>query len=216
MSEFSGAAAKKLKVFISYSRRDLVFAERIVAALEARGLSPKIDTRDLPKLEDWRRELLGFIREADAVVFIVSPNSIASPVCEWEIQQVASLNKRLAPIVYERVPDARIPEAAAKINYLFFDTPGSFEERCDELARALETDRAWIKDHTRLGELALRWSSQDRKTASLLRGQELEDAERWIASRPRHAPEPTALHRELIETSRRAAQRRQRWISQAL
>jgi hypothetical protein len=41
-------------------------AQRIVAALEARGLSPKIDTRDLPKLEDWRRELLGFIREADA------------------------------------------------------------------------------------------------------------------------------------------------------
>ena len=69
----------QLKVFISYSRRDRPFAERIVAALQERGLAPKIDTRDLPKLEDWRRELLDFIRGTDAVVFIVSPNSIASP-----------------------------------------------------------------------------------------------------------------------------------------
>ena len=69
MSEPGTAVLNKLKVFISYSRKDLVFAERIVRALEARGLAPKIDTRDLPKLEDWRRELLGFIREADAVVF---------------------------------------------------------------------------------------------------------------------------------------------------
>jgi hypothetical protein len=91
----------------------------MVAALEARGLVPKIDTRDLPKLEDWRRELLSFIREADAVIFIVSPNSIFSPVCAWEVEQVAKLNKRLTPIVLERVSDDRIPEAIAKINYLF-------------------------------------------------------------------------------------------------
>src|SRR6516225_2189613 len=112
------AAEKKLTVFISYSRKDLAFAQKIVAALEARGLAPRIDTRDLPKLEDWRRELLGFIRDADAVVFIVSPNSISSPVCSWEVEQVAILNKRLAPIVLERVSDDRIPEAIAKINYV--------------------------------------------------------------------------------------------------
>src|SRR5262245_25958733 len=52
------ADEKKLKVFISYSRKDLAFAQKIVAALETRGLTPKIDTRDLPKLEDWRTELL--------------------------------------------------------------------------------------------------------------------------------------------------------------
>jgi hypothetical protein len=45
----------KLKVFISYSRKDVAFAQHIVAALETRGIAPKIDTRDLPKLGDWRR-----------------------------------------------------------------------------------------------------------------------------------------------------------------
>jgi hypothetical protein len=39
---------KRLKVFISYSRKDISFAQRIVVALEAGGLAPKIDTRDFP------------------------------------------------------------------------------------------------------------------------------------------------------------------------
>ncbi len=117
----------KLKVFISYARKDCEFAKRLVAALEARGLAPKIDVRDLPKLEDWRRELLGFIQEADAVVFIISAKSVSSSVCEWEIQQVARLNKRLAPIVLERVPHDRIPGVVSKINYLFFDSIDDFE-----------------------------------------------------------------------------------------
>jgi hypothetical protein len=62
----------KLRVFISYSRKDVAFPQRVFAALETRGIEPKIDTRDLPKLEDWRRELLGFIREADAVIHAFS------------------------------------------------------------------------------------------------------------------------------------------------
>jgi TIR domain len=204
------AEAKKLKVFISYSRKDLAFAKGIVAALEARGLAPKIDTRDLPKLEDWRRELLGFIREADAIVFIVSPNSIFSPVCLWEIEEVAKLNKRLAPIVLERVSDDRIPEAIAKINYLFFDRSDDFEHQADELARALQTDLIWLKEHTRLGELARRWGERNRANVLLLRGQELVAAEQWIVSRPRGAPEPTHLHRLYVSESRSAATRRLR------
>jgi hypothetical protein len=54
-------SSRGVNVFISYSRKDINFAQKIFSALEARGLSPKIDTQDLPSLEDWRRELLGFI-----------------------------------------------------------------------------------------------------------------------------------------------------------
>jgi hypothetical protein len=210
MPETRAAEEKRLNVFISYSRKDIVFAQRVVAELEARGVAPKIDTRDLPKLEDWRRELLGFIREADAVVFIVSPNSILSPVCAWEVEQVANLNKRLAPIVVERVADDRIPEAISKVNYLFFDSPNEFEAQADALAQALKTNLPWLKEHTRLGELARRWDERKNSSGLLLRGQELQDAEQWIASRPRDAPDSTELHREFIAQSRRGTTRRQR------
>ncbi|WP_315730381.1 MULTISPECIES: toll/interleukin-1 receptor domain-containing protein [unclassified Bradyrhizobium] len=210
MATTQAADKKELDVFISYSRKDIDFARKVVVALEARGLKPKIDTRDLPKLEDWRRELLGFIREADAAVFIVSPNSISSPVCAWEVEQIAALNKRLAPIVLERVPDGSVPEAIAKINYLFFDGTDDFDAQADELARALQTDMAWLKEHRRVGELARRWDESGRPSRLTLRGQELQGAEHWVASRPHGAPEPTDLHRSFVVESRRAATRRLR------
>lgn len=202
------AVDNRLRVFISYSRKDLEFALLIVAALEARGVAPKIDTRDLPKLEDWRRELLGFIREADAIVFIISPASISSPVCSWEMEQVEQLNKRLAPIVRERVSDDRVPESVARINYLSFEQTDDFESQCNELARALQTDLMWLKEHTRLGEMARRWEDRRRSSGLMLRGQELQDAERWIASRPRDAPQPTETVREFLAESRRSTVKR--------
>ena len=48
------AAEKGLKVFMSYSRKDIAFALRIVAALEGRGLAPEIDTRDHEPLIEHR------------------------------------------------------------------------------------------------------------------------------------------------------------------
>jgi tetratricopeptide (TPR) repeat protein len=203
-----------LNVFVSYSRKDEQFARRTVAALENRGIKAKIDTRDLPNLAEWRRELLHFIRSADAVVFIVSRNSIDSPLCQWEVSQVAVLNKRLAPVVLERVDDDRIiPETIASINYLFFDPPNDFEVQADKLAEGLRTDIQWVKEHTRIGEAARRWADRNRPSALLLRGAELEEAEEWAASRPHAAPEPTVLHHELIAASRRSAMRRQRiWV----
>ncbi len=113
--------AQKLKVFISYSRRDMAFADRLVTALESRDIEVIIDRRDLPLLEEWQNELIGFIRKADAVVYLLSPSSINSKWCIWEVEQVAALNKRLAPIVGEALPaDANVPEIIGRINFLFF------------------------------------------------------------------------------------------------
>jgi tetratricopeptide (TPR) repeat protein len=204
--------AQKLKVFISYSRRDMAFADRLVTALESRDIEVTIDRRDLPLLEEWQNELIGFIREADAVVYLLSPSSITSRWCQWEVEQVAALNKRLAPIVAEALPaDANLPEVISRINFLFFTPPNDFEEQAGRLAKALGTDISWVKEHTRLGELARRWDERKRPGRLLLPSGEIEDAERWAISRPREAPRPTALHAAFIQASRRAATTRQRW-----
>jgi TIR domain len=99
---------RKLAVFISYARADESFADQLVAALESRGLDVIIDKRNLPAVEDWKCELLGFIRQVDSAVFVLSPSSLASRVCQWEVDQVKALSKRLAPVdVVEAVPLAR-------------------------------------------------------------------------------------------------------------
>jgi WD40 repeat protein len=206
----AGAATQKLKVFISYARTDMAFADRLVAALEARGIEVLIDRRDLPLLEEWQRELVAFIRKADAVVYLVSPASIHSRWCEWEIGEVLAQNKRLAPIVIAMVPDNEIPEAIRRINFIPFTPPNDFEPQADKLRAALMANLGWLKEHTRLADLARRWDERGRPDALLMRGQDIAAAEQWLINRPGEAPRPTDLHAAFITASRLAQIRRQR------
>ena len=51
--EAAHEAGQKAKIFISYSRRDLAFADRLDAALKARGFEPLIDRSEIYAFEDW-------------------------------------------------------------------------------------------------------------------------------------------------------------------
>src|SRR5581483_5001967 len=76
----------KATIFISYSRRDLAFADRIDAALKARGFHTLIDRSEIYALEDWWKRIEGLIAQADTVVFILSPDAVASDVCQSEVR----------------------------------------------------------------------------------------------------------------------------------
>ena len=70
--------------------------------------------------------------------------------------------------------------------------------------------------HTEYGEAARRWAAGGRKSGLLLRSPVLEEAERWIASRPRGAPEPTAETQAFVAESRRGASRRRNILTGSL
>ena len=55
----------KLRVFISYSRDDLDFADQLDAALNACGFECLIDRHGISGGEDWKRRLGNLISEAD-------------------------------------------------------------------------------------------------------------------------------------------------------
>jgi hypothetical protein len=188
----------KTKVFISYSRRDMEFADRLEAALRGRGFEPLIDREEIYAFEDWWERVKALIGQADTVVFVLSPDAVKSEVALKEVAYAASLNKRFAPIVCRRVEDGSVPEPLRALNFVFFDNPANFEAKADQLAEALSTDIGWIRQHTVLGEEARRWSTAGRPGGLLLRSPMLEDAEHWIASRPRAAPEPTAETQQFI------------------
>jgi len=209
-SAHSNGQPAKAKVFISYSRKDMAFADRIEAALRARGFAAAIDRNQIYAFEEWWKRIEALIASADTVVFVLSPNSVASEVTLKEVAFAASLNKRFAPIVFRRVDDKEVPAALGKFNFIFFDDEARFEERADTLAEALHTDIAWIRRHTEFGELARNWSLADRASGLLLRSPLLEEAERWIAARPQGAAEPTKETQYFIQHSRRAAKRRRR------
>ena len=204
------------RVFISYSRKDIDFANRLETALKARGFEPLIDRSDIYAFEQWWERIEALIARADTVVFLLSPDAVASDVALREVSFAASLNKRFAPIVCRRVDDQQVPEALRRLNYIFFDDALQFEDSADQLAGALNTDISWIRQHTEFGEQARRWAAAKGPSALLLRSPVLEQAERWIASRPRGAPAPTDETQTFIRQSRQAATRRRNVLTGSL
>lgn len=211
----------KLKVFISYSRQNLAFVDRLQAALAERDIDAAVDRSEIAKGEEWWKRIEQLITEADTVLFVLSLASIASPVCQDEVDFAEKLRKRFVPIVAEDIAGHKVPDALARLNYVFFianptaGASGDFDLAIDDLVQALETDISWIREHTRIGALAHRWQGHGQHGGRdlLLRGAELDAGERWIASRPTKAPDPSDAHRAFLGASRRAATRRQRWIA---
>jgi tetratricopeptide (TPR) repeat protein len=207
----------RAKVFISYSRKDMAFADRLDAALKARGFEPLIDRTDIYAFEEWWKRVEELIARADTVIFVLSPDAVRpGSVAMKEIAFAASLNKRFAPIVFHPVEDKDLPEALAKLNFIFFDDPACFEASADQLVQALSTDIGWIRQHTDFGEQARRWALANRPTGLLLRSPVLEQAERWIALRPSSAPAPTEETQTFIRRSRQAATRRRNVLTGSL
>jgi tetratricopeptide (TPR) repeat protein len=208
----------KAKVFISYSRKDIEFADRLDAALKARGFEPLIDRTDtdIHALEQCWDRIKALISRADTVVFVISPDAVASEIALKEIAEAASLNKRFVPVVWRWVTDKLIPTELAKLNFIAFDAAVQFEQRADQLAEALNTDIGWIRQHTDFGEQARRWAQAKGASGLLLRSPVLEQAERWIASRPPLAPVPTEETQAFIRDSRQGATRRRNVLTGSL
>jgi hypothetical protein len=51
------AGNDKLRVFVSYSRNDVEFADQLVAGLEACGFDPILDRHGISGGEDWQQRL---------------------------------------------------------------------------------------------------------------------------------------------------------------
>src|SRR5271168_5089631 len=116
--ESTHEAGPKARIFISYSRKDKAFADRLETALKARGFGPLIDRTEIYAFEDWWKRIEALIARADTVVFVLSPDAVASEVAQKEVAHAASLNKRFAP---RRADDSAIPEPLRRLNFIFFD-----------------------------------------------------------------------------------------------
>jgi formylglycine-generating enzyme required for sulfatase activity len=198
-------AGEKLKVFISYSRRDsAAFADELLAGLEVAGFAPFLDRHDIAPGEPWEARLGGLIEQSDTVVFVVSPEAIKSDRCVWEVDKTLALSKRLLPVIHISVPDNLIPEKLSRLQFVRFDAGRGVTRPLAELADALRQDLDWIRDHTRLGEIATRWDKRGRPESLLLRGDDIAGAKKWMADRNAAAPAITDAQRAFVKASEEA------------
>ncbi|MEQ1490182.1 MAG: TIR domain-containing protein [Terricaulis sp.] len=197
-----GDTRETLRVFISYARRDgAEFAEELMRGLEVAGFDAFLDRHDIAAAEDWEARLGALIQSADTIVFVLTPAAAASERCAWEVEQADRLSKRIIPIVALPVPEEATPSRLRRLNYIFFGEGRSYSQSLGDLAKALRVDVVWIREHTRLGELAVRWMARDRSDALVLRGAELDSARQWLIARGADSPAVTAEQLEFIAAS---------------
>src|SRR5262245_60636211 len=203
----------KLRVFISYSRQDLDFADQLAAALDSSGFECFIDREGISGGEAWKRRLGNLISEADTVVFVLSPDSARSETCNWEVEEAARLNKRILPANWRPLEGVSPPPRLRDLNYIFFykepKVPGSgFGTGLANLVAALNTGFDWLREHTRYLQRTIEWDKGGRPANRLLSGNDILDAKAWVARRPKGAPEPTALQLDFIRASEQEADAR--------
>src|SRR5215475_9251036 len=120
-------SSERLKVFISYSRKDsAAFADELVVGLEYGGFAPFLDRHDIAAGEEWEARLGGLIAQSDTVVFVISPEAVKSKQCNWEVERTLELSKRLLPVIFKSVPDHVIPEKLRRLQSVSFDGQQGF------------------------------------------------------------------------------------------
>jgi WD40 repeat protein len=204
-------------IFVSYSRKDIEFAQRIVDSLAAQELDTWIDWKSIPKTVDWEQEIYRGIEEADAFLFMVSPDSVQSEMCNKEIAHAVKNEKRIIPIVIRDADEKNIPTVVKKLNWIFCrEEQDNFTTAVGQIREAIHTDYEWLKLHTKLQIKALEW--ERRKDASrLLRGKELREADDQLAKiSGQQNPQPTPLQREYVLFSRRHEELQRRQIISGL
>ena len=180
------------KIFLSYSRRDSEAAHKFVDALEKTGHDVWVDWEAISPAVDWLEKIKNGIEESDAFVFLVSPNSIKSEVCNVEIGHAALNNKRIVPVVLQNVSSDETNETIRKLNWIFLRVDDDYDAGMAKIKEAIELDFEWVEEHRRLQTRALEW---DRKkdVSLLLRGGDLRRARRAVTGAREKEPLPTDL-----------------------
>ena len=127
-------------VFISYSRRDKVFVQKLYDCLTAADRTVWADWDSIPAASDWFAEIKQGIQETDSVVFVLSPEWIKSNECRKELNYAVEMGKRLFPILYLPVDPKDVPPELGKINWVYMRDTDDFDKGFQTLCSAMDTD----------------------------------------------------------------------------
>jgi len=211
MSELN--AARKTKIFISYSRKDKLFVRKLNAAIDAADIDAWVDWEGIPLSSDWMAEITAAIEGGDAFVFVISPDSLKSQICQNELELGIKSNKKIIPVLY-REPEKRqkMHPKLASTNWVYMRSrKDDFKATIPQLVSAIQTDLGWVQQHTRILERSLEWERKNKNNSYLLQGEDLENGEKWMTESTQHSSrEVVPLQAEYISTSRKNAIQRQR------
>lgn len=201
------------KLFVSYSRKDSKTAHKLIDAMKKMGQEVWVDWESIPPAADWLEQIFRGIEGSDAFIFIVSPDSIKSEVCNVEVGRAALNNKRIIPVVIRDVETKATNDIIRKLNWTFIRKGESFEEGLAKIKTAIEIDLDWVEEHNRLQSRALVWHRK-KDPSLLLSGRDLRNARNLVLTAGKKDPIPTDLQKTYIDHSHQNERRKTiLWVS---
>jgi len=127
--------------FVSYSRKDSEIVDRLVKKLEAAGFDVWIDRGGIQGGEQWMERIVNALDRSDAIIAVLSPNSVASHNVRTELSLAHEAEKRIIPA------DAKEVAIPAGLRYQLaglhrIDLESNFDAGCQELIDALGGERS--------------------------------------------------------------------------
>ncbi|MEM9927210.1 MAG: toll/interleukin-1 receptor domain-containing protein, partial [Cyanobacteria bacterium P01_D01_bin.50] len=198
---------ESLDVFISYSRADSDFARKLNDKLQEQGKTTWFDQESIASGSDFQQEINRGIKACDNFLFILSPRSVNSPYCKDEVEYAASLNKRFVTLLHREVDTGKLHPELAKVQWIDFNAnQKDFNANFNQLVRTLDTDREYLRSHSKWSHRALEWKEKDKSNDLLLRGNEFVIAQNWLeeTEQQNKKPSATVFQKDFIQASKNA------------
>lgn len=132
-----------MKVFISHAYSDSKLAQRVAAVLQEAGFQVWDDTQILPG-DNWGTKLAEALQESDAMVVLLTPDSIHSPNISYEVGYALGKKDyrgRLIPVITappEKFTNGDIPWVLRKFQMIYLSDQDKDEEGLKRIAKALK------------------------------------------------------------------------------
>ncbi|MEB3210949.1 MAG: TIR domain-containing protein, partial [Leptolyngbyaceae bacterium] len=193
------------KVFLAYAQPDVEIMRLVRQSLQRQGFTVWSSQTDISTGEAFQLAVKRGIEEADNVIYLLSPDSLTSKYCQFELKYALTLKKRIIPILVRPVSLDDSNPALKALQYIdLTDNANTADYASDEseLIKTLNQDAAYYAQHKGLLVKALKWKRQQQNPSVLLRGYDLRHAETWLKTAQRRSLHPaTDIHREYIEAS---------------
>ena len=144
-------------VFLSYSEKDRVLMDRLRQALMREGLTTWINRTDIQVGGDFETSINKGIEEASRMVYLISPDSLASKYCQQELDYARQLNKQIIPLLMRPVDLDLVSDDLRAIQFINFvnkdDEDGSaYRKDVAKLVKLLQED----SDYYQIGRASCR------------------------------------------------------------
>ena len=132
-----------MKVFISHASTDAKLAKRVAHVLREAGFKVWDDTQILPG-DNWGTQLAEALQESEAMVVLLTPNSLHSPNLSHELGYALGnegYKGRVIPVLTaspEQLPKEDIPWILHKFHMIHLQDQGKDEEGLRSIAQALQ------------------------------------------------------------------------------